>query len=232
MKTNILIALLLSLIFISCDNMVVVHTNKYDPLSPDYVPAPPIAKKKVASEDYIEIRWTDKSEGAQGFIISRGYDKQIIDTIFAFSDRTYSEYAYRDSLHVELDKYYYYYVSAFTRNHKSSPLSFTFFTTLISPSIKNFATVSSDSVNIYWESKGSILQASSYNLERKNNSIETSDFTLRATIDSSLTSYLDTDLDTSNTYSYRMRSFTKKYKSAYSIVKKIKFMNGTWRIYY
>lgn len=217
----------------SCkENLLVEHTNKFDPLSPDYTPVSPEVVSAVTNDDYLEISWVDKSIGTQGFFISKGFDQRVIDTIPVFSNRPHSEYVYRDSFNVKPGIYYYYGVKAYNRYNQSPSITFKINATLAYPIITRVSTISPNSAIINWYNNPSTLKITKRILERKDNSGGNNDFAIRAELDTALTSFNDTNLDTNIIYHYRMCSLSKYFKTIYSIVKKINYENGQWKFYY
>ncbi|HKI77945.1 MAG TPA: fibronectin type III domain-containing protein [Ignavibacteriaceae bacterium] len=209
-----LIIILLSFFSFSCDQLTSVNYNNiHDPASENYIPtAPGSLKINSITENSISIEWTDKSSGEKGFIIERkesggNSEFQVIDSVDANIN------SYINNFEVKAEITYSYRIKSTAQKNQSdyssiatARLKFDPPTDLTFTSIQN-----SNNVLLTWKDKCNF--ESGFKIQQKIQN-EDVDFTTIASVNSNITSFLLTSLDTTKSYSFRVFAFSDHNQSS------------------
>jgi YVTN family beta-propeller protein len=205
-----------------------------------YPSAPTDLTANAASNQRIDLSWTDNSEGEEGFVIQR---KQGVDATGEYKtiDKVGTDVtSYSDTKELSEYSTFSYRVYAFDGIHEfdvtngnivySNEASAT--TMLSSPSGLRSTDANQTYIELTWADNSS--SESGYRIERKKISDEegaqstTNDeegtasgtFTLIATVGPNVTSYRDRDIEPYGTYAYRVQAYAGSDASGYSSVVK------------
>lgn len=203
----------LMLLSYHCSDVDGSYDNPSDPESGKYVPNSPTSLAiSVSSDTLVLLSWKDVSLGEKGFLIERKNGVNGTYSLLAKVPANVVNYA--DHIILQKGVLYYYRVSAYSDNANSYNTSENFFTFSMSTPTKPVITSkSNNSFRIDWNDND--LAQSGYKLEK---AVNGNQFYQIASLDKYTKYYVDNDIDTLNSYSYRVKAFASNNESDYSNV--------------
>jgi hypothetical protein len=218
-KNYIFLLSAIVIIFFSfnCASVNENYDNPFDPLSNDYIPAnPSFLLVSNSADTLVTLSWTDNSHGEKGFLVERsvGNSNSFSDLAEVPANTT----NFKDHIILRIGTTYYYRVSAYTdrvRSNGRTQSSIYFY--LITPSKPIITYEQNNSFKISWYDND--VNINGFVLEK---SINNGEFYKVATLGKTVNIFNDADIDTSNSYSYRIKSFTRYNESEYSPITEIK----------
>jgi len=176
---------------------------------------PPANLKAVATTDtLISLSWEDNSSNETGFIAEQSSDGVSFSPVKTFPANTKSGSVTGVFL---ITTTYYFRIKAVSKYNSSSYTSSQLVKIVINPpSDLKITSLSSSSIKLFW--KDNCAFDTRVEVERKTN---TGDFEVIAKVKPGVDYFIDTALDKSNTYSYRVKAYTKNNSSGYIEIIKI-----------